>query len=181
MRPQPVAEREESVKVEMMISSATNAIAQQKQVHELEGTTKATDNKKDMHAQTAREQKQPEMGAGQELKDHTQWIPQSNPVHSKAVRAREQKYQEAKARVTYHQYRVEWILSEIRKIEAEQKSTGDSASFVGIKNYEGKLTSEANVNTPVVECGQTDEEKVANRKTGNSPTAQNHKAQDPSG
>lgn len=172
MRPQPVAEREESAKAEVMAPSATNTTSQHKRIYEPEGTTTATDDQKEMHGQTAREQKRLKMRVGQGLADQEQKMPQSNPAHSRAARAREQKYQEAKARVTYHQYRVEWILSEISKIEAEQKSTGESASLVETKNCERKPTSDANMDTPIVEPGRTEEEEMANRKSDNSPTAQ---------
>ncbi|UKZ72196.1 uncharacterized protein TrAtP1_013135 [Trichoderma atroviride] len=165
MRPEPAAEREGSAKAEVMATSAKSTTSQHKRAYEPEGDATATDYQKETHEQTAKKQKQSETRVNQGQAEQEQRIPQPDPAHSRAARDREQKYQEAKARVTYHQHRVEWIRSEISKIEAEQKSKE-------AKSCEGKPASEATTDASIVESGPTDEEKMSNRKNDDSSTAQ---------
>lgn len=163
--PEPAAEREESAKAEVMSPSAKSTTSQHKRVYELEGDATATDDREEEHGPTGKKQKLSGTQVNQGQADQEQRMPQPNPAHSGVARAREQKDQEAEARVTYHQYRVEWILSEIGKIEAEQKSRET-------KSCEGKLANEVSTDASIVESGPTDEEKMSNRKSDDSPTAQ---------
>ncbi|KAL6892144.1 hypothetical protein GGI43DRAFT_430217 [Trichoderma evansii] len=175
MCPQSLAERDESVKAEAVASSTTSTKSLNKQVYELEGTMAATENDKEAQVQTAREEKQPEMQAGWGLPDQGRYIPQSILDKTRTASEREQRYQAEKARVIYRQYRVEWILSEITKIEAEQNSAGENASLLGTKDSERKPTSDGNMVTPIEECGRIDKEKMENRKSEGSSIAQSVK------
>lgn len=164
MCPEPVAEREAPF--------ATSTASQHKRGYRLEGDATATDDQKETHGQTAKRQKQSKTRVNQEHADPEENISLPNPALSRATRAREQKYQEAKARVVYHQHRVEWILSEISKIEAEQKSKET-------KICDGKPASEASTDESIVESGPTNEEKMTDRKSDDSPTAQVVELYDP--
>ncbi|KAK1242914.1 hypothetical protein MKX08_005726 [Trichoderma sp. CBMAI-0020] len=164
MRPERAAEREESAEVEVMAPSAKSTTSQHKRVYEPEGDATVIDDPKETHGQRAKKQKQSETRVNQEEDDEEQWIP-FNPALSPAALDREYKYLQAKARVAYHQHRVEWIRSEISKIEAEQKSKET-------KVCEGKPASEASTDASIVESGPTDEGKMSNRKNDDFPTAQ---------
>ncbi|OIW22229.1 hypothetical protein CONLIGDRAFT_687745 [Coniochaeta ligniaria NRRL 30616] len=48
-----------------------------------------------------------------------------------------QKYRTAKAETDYQQRRIEYILSEISKIEAEQKTAGNGSSSAGTRSRKG--------------------------------------------
>lgn len=94
---------------------------------------------------------------------------QSTSLHSDTVQ--KERYEKAKARVTFQRYKVKWVLSEIRKIEAERELAGNNASLAETKNGKVKRESDANIVSQVVECERTDEQEMGDHNSGNLSTA----------
>lgn len=129
--------------------------------------------KVETYAQAFREQKQPEREAAQESTSRIEKIIPPTPPHSDTVQEQDHEYEEAKARVTYQQYRVDWVLSEIRKIEVEQKLASESASLVETTNSNGKSASDGNIDPSAMKRGRTDERGVmVSRKSDKLPVTQ---------
>ena len=73
-----------------------------------------------------------------------------------------QRCQIAKAKADHQQIRVDWVRSEIGKIEAEHKVAAKSGSSVGIRGRKRKQTDDGHVEPPLGKRRRTDEmEKMA--------------------